>query len=82
MANKEKAKKQKTIYYDDNSSIADMSQVTSLGRKKPQRTDKQQSTFKEKWKTYCAAVKSMLIPMFFTIAVISVVFLLLLFIGQ
>ena len=36
---------------------------------------KSTSTFKEKWKTYWAAVKMMLLPMFFVLAVIFVMYI-------
>lgn len=75
---KNKKKKEKVVYYDDGSTIADMSNVTRLGKKKPD-PPKKQSTFKEKWKTYISAVKMMLIPMCVALMILCVIFLLLLF---
>lgn len=77
MSKKKKNKKEKVIYYDDNSTIADMSEVTGIGRKKPSQP-KSSSTFKEKWKTYWAAVRMMLIPMFIVLAALAALFLLIL----
>jgi len=52
-------KKEKIVYIDDGRTIADMSGVTAGPRmaKTPSR-----STAKEKWQTYWAAVKMMLLP--------------------
>lgn len=74
---KKKNKKEKVIYYDDNSTIADMSNVTRTGRKR-QSPPQAPSSFKEKWKTYWAAVKMMLIPMFLVLAALAALFLLIL----
>lgn len=76
-----KEKKDKVIYYDDNSTIADMTNVTRTGlpNKKP-REQKQRATFKEKWKTYWHAVKMMLWPMCFVLAVLGLLYLLMMLI--
>jgi len=66
--------KEKIVYYDDNSTVHDMSGVT--GRKDP--APKQKSTAREKWKTYFHAVKMMLFPMFLVLAVLALLFLILL----
>ncbi len=52
-------KKEKIIYIDDGRTIADMSGITAGPRmaKSPSR-----STAKEKWQTYWAAVRMMLLP--------------------
>ena len=71
---KEKKEKEKVVYYDDGSSISDMSEVKPSYIAKAAKT-KSTSTFKEKWKTYWAAVKMMLLPMFFVLAVIFVLYL-------
>lgn len=72
---KNKEKKEKVIYYDDNSTIADMSQVPGVGGKKPPANRQRRSTFGEKWKTYWAAVRMMLLPTLIAIIVITLVFL-------
>lgn len=73
-----KKKKEKVIYYDDNSTISDMSEVTGIGRKNQPREPKQKSTFKEKWKTYWAAVKMMVGPMLIVLIILAVLYLLIL----
>ena len=81
--NKKKEQKEKIIYYDDNSTIADMSNV---GRKKPKadsstptdpnmRKVKPYSTAKDKWKTYWDTVKMMIFPMFIVLGIIGVLYL-------
>ena len=68
---KSNKKKQKVIYYDDNSPIADMSSVTDIsGRKKRNPEQKPRSTAKEKWTTYFEAVKRMVFPMMVVLAVL------------
>ena len=65
---KEKKKKEKVIYYDDNSTIADMSNV---GKKKKTSNQNGNYTYKktkvserEKIKTFFQTFKMMLIPTF------------------
>ncbi len=80
---RKKEKKQKVIYYDDNSTIADMSNVPRRGLGRP--SDKPappRSTFKEKWKTYLSAVKMMLFPMCVVLSVLVVLFLILLLLAR
>ena len=72
-----KKKKEKIIYYDDNSTIADMSSVNKKGTPKPPPQPRKISTFSEKWRTYWAAVKSMLIPMCVALTVLGTLYLLL-----
>ena len=72
-----KKKKEKIIYYDDNSTIADMSSVNKKGTPKPPPPPRKISTFSEKWRTYWAAVKSMLIPMCVALTVLGTLYLLL-----
>lgn len=83
----QKEPKEKIIYYDDNSTIADMSNV---GRKKPNanantptdptmRKVKPYSTAKDKWKTYWDAVKMMILPMFIVLGVLAVLYLFMMF---
>lgn len=71
---KKKEKKEKVVYYDDGSSLSDMSEVKPSYIAKAAKT-KSTSTFKEKWKTYWAAVKMMLLPMFFVLSVIFVLYI-------
>lgn len=84
---KKKEQKEKIIYYDDNSTIADMSNV---GRKKPKadpsaptdpnmRKVKRYSTGKEKWNTYWNTVKMMILPMFIVLGIIGVLYLFMMF---
>ncbi len=71
---KKKEEKEKVVYYDDGSSISDMSKVKQSYIAKAAKT-KSTSTFKEKWKTYWAAVKMMLLPMFCVLFVIFILYL-------
>lgn len=74
---KKKQKKEKVTYIDDGITIADMS---AFSNKRKMDTGKDnflrpQSTFGDRWKTYWSAVKSMLVPMFITLGVLTVLFL-------
>ena len=66
-----KKKKEKITYYDDNSTVADMSNT----RQQPKRS---KATFNEKARTYFATVKKMLIPMFATLLAFTLVYVILL----
>ena len=77
-----KKKKEKIIYYDDNSTLVDMSSVNRKGEPRQPREAKPRSTFREKWNTYWAAVKMMILPLCIALAVIGVLYLLLLLIAQ
>ena len=73
MAKKEK--KEKTIWVDDGSTIADMSNVSGPRlSKKPMGST---STAKEKWDTYWGAVKMMFGPMLVVIVAITVLYMIL-----
>ena len=74
-----KKKKEKIIYYDDNSTLVDMSNVTRTGKTEPPRPPKVQSTFREKWDTYWSAVKMMVIPMCVALLIIGVLYLVVMF---
>lgn len=74
-----KKKKEKIIYYDDNSTLVDMSNVTKSGKKEPPREPKRKSTFGEKWRTYWSAVKMMVIPMCIALLIIAVLYLVIMF---
>ena len=73
---KKKEKKEKVIYYDDGSSISDMSGVKQSAVAKVAKS-KSKSTFSEKWKTFWAAFKMMLIPTFIALTVLLILYLLL-----
>ncbi len=77
-----KKKKEKIIYYDDNSTIMDMSSVNRKGKPQPPREVRPSSTFGEKWRTYWMAVKMMLLPMCVVLLVISILFALLMLIAR
>jgi hypothetical protein len=79
MAKKNKPKEPELI--DDGRTIADMSNVPGgLGSSPTPKMPKQEgSTFKDKWKTYWSTVKMMLVPMFITIGILIVAFLLIYF---
>ena len=71
-----KKKKEKIIYYDDNSTVVDMSSVNRKGEKQPPRPPRVQSTASEKWRTYFASVKMMVFPMLCVLTVIGILYLL------
>ena len=70
-----KKKKEKIIYYDDNSTIVDMSNVTKNGKPQPARPPTVKSTFREKWDTYWSAVKMMLLPMCIALSALAIIYL-------
>lgn len=74
---KSKKNKEKVVYYDDNSTIVDMSNVTRIGQKNPAPPPppRRKSTFGEKWRTYWSAVKMMLFPMFIVLLGLTVLYL-------
>ena len=76
---KKNKKKNKVVYIDDGSTIADMS---SLGRGSSNKNSYNGSDrsakhprFKECFRTYIEAVKMMIKPMFITIGIIAIAFL-------
>lgn len=77
-----KKKKEKIIYYDDNSTIADMSNVKRKSERTqpPQAGDpslkrvKPYSTAGDKWRTYFSAVKMMFIPMLVVLGIIGILY--------
>ena len=81
---KNKKKKEKPIYIDDGSTIADMSGVGKRGKREakgaPTREPqllRPRATFKEQRDTYFSAVRMMFLPMLVTIGIISIAFLIL-----
>ena len=80
MSDKNKKKKQKTIYIDDGRTIFDMSAFDSRsGHINPDihPPKKLNSTMKEKLETYFSAVKMMFLPMLATMGIITAAFLIL-----
>lgn len=77
MGKKKKSKAEKVVYYDDNSTIVDMSQVPRMGEKKPSgdRQPRRRSTFREKWRTYWSVVKMMIFPLIIALLAITILFL-------
>ncbi|MBP3376596.1 MAG: hypothetical protein J6L83_07510 [Clostridia bacterium] len=78
-----KKKKEKAVYIDDGSTIADMSGIG--GKKSDRRTEQNKfnpngirprATFKEQWKTYTDAVKMMFLPMLAVLGILAIAFLL------
>lgn len=73
---KNKKKKPKVVYYDDGSTIADMSGVRPR-RVRKDNDDGAPTRAQAIWKTYVKSVKSMIIPMLITIGIICATFLIL-----
>jgi len=67
-------KKQKTVYIDDGSTIANMS---GLGRTGAPRLGEARpnASFKEQFKTYTEAVKMMFLPMLAVLGILALAFL-------
>ncbi|MBQ9081776.1 MAG: OadG family protein [Clostridia bacterium] len=76
MSKNKKQKKENVVYYDDNSTIADMTYVTRDGKPKPKKPV-QPVPQTSKWQTYWSAVKMMFIPMCVVLLVLGVIYLLL-----
>lgn len=73
---KDKKKKEKIVWYDDNSTIADMSAVGKNGRgKRANEPEKPRSTFKDKWNTYWRTVSMMIVPTMIVLGVLVVLYL-------
>ncbi len=66
-------KKEKTTYVDDGRPIADMSQVQG-GLGKYFSTTPSHSSFRDKWNTYWAAVRMMLLPTLIASACLALMF--------
>ena len=80
MSKEKKDKKDKPIYYDDGRTIVDMSALNGTQREPGDNADPsfgRRASLKEQAKTYFAAVKMMLLPMFVFIGALSVLFLIL-----
>lgn len=81
MENKSKKntkKKEKIVYVDDGSTVADMSGLSSKPNASQSREKnvRPRATFKEQWKTYTDAVKMMVLPMLAVLGIIALAFLL------
>ncbi len=76
-----KKKKEKVVYYDDGSTISDMSGVKGgiIDKTRPKNDGRprRKSTFGEKWRTYWAAVKMMILPMLGVLLILVVLFIIL-----
>ena len=73
-----KKHKHKVKYYDDESTIVDMSDVGAFGKKERKPNEKKlNSNFRSKWDTYWAAVRMMILPMFFVLGVLAVLYVIL-----
>ena len=75
-----KKKKEKVKYIDDGRSLADMSAFRNGPKKDENGYVRPPSTAKDKWVTYWSAVRSMLIPMFITLGVITAIFVIAFFV--
>lgn len=77
MSNKEqrdqtqKERKVKIIYYDDGSTVADMSGT----RRHQNQPDRPKATFREKARTFFAVMKKMVLPMLCTLAAFTLLYL-------
>ena len=72
-----KKKKENVIYYDDGSTISDMSAVNRKGeRRTPSQQPRVRSTFREKWKTYWDTVKMMIVPLCVMLIIIALLYFL------
>ena len=74
---KNKKKKEKVRYIDDGRTIADMSGVG--GSRYYRRDGQPRSSLRAQWKTYCAAVKMMFVPMLVVIGIITLAFVIMYF---
>lgn len=77
---KAKKKKEKVVYYDDGSTISDMSGVgntfnTIIPKNKTTREVKNPpSRFGDKWRTYWSTVKIMIIPMLVVLGILFILY--------
>lgn len=69
---KPREKKVKVIYYDDGSTVADMSGT------KREKTPRQKATFKEQARTFFGVMKKMVLPMLATLAALTIVYIIIL----
>ena len=77
MSSKDKKKREKITYVDDGRTIADMSGLSATkkhGGASRTHSPAPRSTWRDKWRTYFQSVKYMILPMLFTLVIISAVF--------
>ena len=70
----QKERKVKVIYYDDGSTIADMSATYKYGKK----PDRRKSTFRAKMQTFFSVMKKMVLPLLCTLAAFTLAYIFLL----
>ena len=70
----QKERKVKVVYYDDGSTVVDMS-GTRKGKNLP---PKQKSTFRQKARTFFTVMRNMVTPMLITLAAFTIVYILVL----
>lgn len=70
-----KNKKEKITYIDDGSAVADMSDVRQGPRLSDRSGYRPRASLKEQWKTYCAAVKMMFVPMLVFLCGITIIYM-------
>ena len=88
MGRKDNKKKEKIVYIDDGSTIADMSTNSTKREKKESKKPPQsqfngmkpRATLKEQWRTYTDAVKLMFLPMLAVLGLLALAFLIIYFI--
>ncbi len=73
-----KPKKEKVIYYDDHSTVADMSALRKGGRsqKEPRAPRIVGNTARDKWNTYKMSVLMMLKPMLVVLLILGILYVL------
>ncbi len=74
-----KKNKEKVVYYDDNSTIADMSALNRNGQKRDN-APKAPPTV-SKWRTFWSAFKMMLIPTGIALGVLGILYLIIMLIS-
>ena len=74
---KGKKKKEKVVYVDDGSTIADMSAIggRSSEKKRADRNQQYRAPLKDQFKTFTDAQRAMLLPMLVTLGIIALAFL-------
>ena len=81
MPRPKKKKKEKVRYYDDNSTVTDMSRANPTGEQQKPPPPRKKSTAKEKWSTYWHAVKMMIIPLCIALLILGALYLIFMAIG-
>ncbi len=64
----------KVVYYDDNSTVADMSGTRKGGHQPP----RVKSTMREKMRTFFTVMKRMVLPMLVSLAVLTILYIVIL----